>query len=229
MTDYILQCTDLHKVYSAGRRSVEAVRGVDASVPRGEFVAVVGPSGCGKTTLLYLLGALARPSQGEVLIAGQPTGKLGDRRLTLLRQRHVGFVFQRFNLIPALSARANIELPLRIRGDGHAGRDEVLALMERIGILEVASRRPSQLSQGEEQRVAIARAVVHRPDVLMADEPTGNLDSENARRVMELLRDLNEAGQSVVLVTHDMDAARYASRIIRMTDGRIVESGASTR
>ena len=224
MPQYVLEATSLSKTYRRGRRSVDAVKDVDLSISRGEFAAVVGPSGCGKSTLLYLLGGLTRPTDGEVLMAGRLTAALSDRELALLRQRHVGFVFQRFNLMPALSARANVELPLRIRGDGRASRREVSALLERVGLAEMAGRRPSELSQGEEQRVAIARAIVHNPDILFADEPTGNLDSENARLVLELMRELNDAGQTVVLVTHDAEAARYASRTIRMKDARIVSA-----
>ena len=222
MTQCVIEATSLSKTYRNGRRSVEAVKDVDLAIGSGEFVAIVGPSGCGKSTLLYLMGGLTRPTGGQVRIAGQVTADLSDRALALMRQRHVGFVFQRFNLMPALSARANVELPLRISGDGRAGRREVTALLERVGLAEMAGRRPSELSQGEEQRVAIARAVVHNPAILLADEPTGNLDSENARTVLELMGELNDAGQTVVLVTHDAEAARCASRTIRMKDARIV-------
>jgi len=216
----ILETRGLTKVYRADGVATPALRGVDFAVGRGEFVSIMGPSGCGKSTLLYLMGLLATPTDGTVILAGTDTGGLSDGERTRLRRAHIGFVFQRFNLLPTLSAEGNVALPLRLRrmavGDGP--REMLLA----VGLEEKRRRRPNQLSVGEQQRVAIARALVTQPAVLLADEPTGNLDSEASQRVMDLVSRLHaEIGQTVVLISHNEQVAARADRLIRMRDGRL--------
>jgi len=183
---------------------------------------VMGPSGCGKSTLLYLLGLLATPTEGTVVLAGTDTGAISDGRRTLLRRRHVGFVFQRFNLLAALSAEENVALALRIRHE--AVQSRACEMLAAVGLEEKRRRRPGELSVGEQQRVAIARALVTRPDVLLADEPTGNLDSEASERVLDLIgRFHRDAGQTIVLITHNEKVAERAERLLRMRDGRIAD------
>ncbi len=216
----ILEARGLEKVYRADGVPTPALRGVDLAVRAGEYVSVMGPSGCGKSTLLYLLGLLATPTEGTVRVAGTDTSEAGEAGRTRLRRRHVGFVFQRFNLIPTLSAEDNVALALRLRGRpvGEDGR----AMLAAVGLEGKARRKPHQLSVGEQQRVAIARALVTRPTVLLADEPTGNLDSEASGRVLDLIGRLHaETGQAVVLITHNETVAARAERTVRMRDGRI--------
>jgi putative ABC transport system ATP-binding protein len=217
----ILQAQGLTKVYRNDGVETPAVRGVDLEIGRGEFVAIMGPSGCGKSTLLYLLGLLATPTEGAVTLAGTPTGGLSEAGRTRLRRRHGGFVFQRFNLMPTLSAEDNVALALRIRrlADGGKARDMLAA----VGLQDKRRRPPGHLSVGEQQRVAIARALVTRPTLLLADEPTGNLDSEASERVLDLVcRMHREREQTVVLITHNEQVAARAGRTLRMRDGRIV-------
>ena len=218
--DAILEASGLTKVYRTGAAPTAALRGVDLAVRRGEFVSVMGPSGCGKSTLLYLLGLLATPTDGTVVLDGTDTGAISDGRRTRLRRRHIGFVFQRFNLLAALSAEDNVALALRLRHVAvHSRAREMLAA---VGLEEKRRRRPGELSVGEQQRVAIARALVTRPDVLLADEPTGNLDSGASERVLDLIgRFHRDAGQTVVLITHNEKVAERAERLVRMRDGRI--------
>jgi len=213
----------LTMVFRSGRMEVVALRSVDLRVEPGEFVAVMGPSGCGKSTLLHLLGGLAQPTAGEIFIDGVDIAKLSDSDRTAVRRRKVGFIFQRFNLLPNISARANIDLARQIHGNGHVGLysdDELLAL---LGIKEKMGVRPTELSGGEQQRVAIARAVINHPSILLADEPTGNLDSRNSLLVLTLLQDLNRRlNQTIVMITHDHEAASMASRVIEMRDGQVL-------
>ena len=219
----IIETQSLVKVYRADGVETPALRGVDLAVERGEFVSIMGPSGCGKSTLLYLLGLLATPTEGTVRIDGQDAGTLGDGGRTRLRRRHIGYVFQRFNLLPTLSAEENVGLPMRLRGErpGSAPRD----MLRAVGLEEKRRRRPNQLSVGEQQRVAIARALATRPTVLLADEPTGNLDSEASDRVMDLVGRLHRGtGQAIVLITHNRQVADRADRLIRMHDGRLVDA-----
>ena len=217
----IIETVDLKKSYFKGREDVPVLKGINLTVDEGEFIAVVGPSGSGKSTLLYLLGALSRPTAGRVIIQGEDITSLSERELTQIRRQKIGFVFQRFNLLPALSAYGNLEILLNISRDGRVGRKEIKELLARVGLGEKLKFKPRELSMGEEQRLAIARAVLRRPAITLADEPTGNLDWDNARIVLELFRDLNKAGQTIVLVTHNPQAASYASRILRLTDGRL--------
>ena len=218
-----LRARGLTKVFGDGPTAVRALRGVDAAVADGEFVAIMGPSGSGKSTLLHILGALDRPSGGSAEIRGRRYDDLDDRSLTRLRGEVFGFVFQFFNLLPTLTAAENVLLPALVAGESpgeHAARvDELLAL---VGLSERAGHMPSQMSGGEQQRVAIARALLRRPDVLLADEPTGNLDSASGVIVLQLLRRLVDDGQTVVMVTHDAAAAALADRVVFLRDGAIV-------
>jgi putative ABC transport system ATP-binding protein len=219
----IIEIRDLRKVYQVGKVGVPALRGVDLDVKRGEFISIVGPSGSGKSTLFHIIGGLTPPTSGQVRVADQDLAKLTDAGRTQLRKHTVGFVFQKFNLLPNLTARDNIAVA-RYIGAGKdapdAGFEDILRL---LGIDKRLDHKPSELSGGEQQRIALARAVVNRPAILLADEPTGNLDTENSTAVLELLRDLNERlGQTVLMITHNPEAAAYGHRIVNMRDGRIV-------
>jgi putative ABC transport system ATP-binding protein len=219
----IVETKKVYKTYGMNGVAVEAVRGVDLKVNAGEFVAIVGPSGSGKSSLLHMLGAMDRPTSGEVLFDGHDLAKMGDGRRTDLRAKHIGFVFQTFNLLPTLNAFENIEIAMRLAGMGRKERkartDE---LLQRVGLGQRARHQPRYLSGGERQRVAIARALANRPQLLLADEPTGNLDSKTGIDILELLRSIcTDNGQTVVLVTHDFRAASYADRVLVLRDGQI--------
>ena len=217
----VLETIDVHRTYSRGGQSVEAVRGVTLSLTAGEHVALVGPSGCGKSTLLHLCGAMDRPTRGDVILEGQRLASLDDDALTKLRRRRVGFVFQFFNLLPTLTVSQNIGLPLSLEGRPDAEVDErTVTVADRVGLTSRLDHYPQQLLGGEAQRAAIARAVIHAPALLIADEPTGNLDSENGARVLELLMELNTQSNTVLLLaTHDDDVAARAGRVLHMRDG----------
>jgi putative ABC transport system ATP-binding protein len=212
------------KTYTLGGHAVHAVRDVDLTIAAGESAAIVGPSGSGKTTLLQLLGALDRPTEGEVLFEGRDIARLGDGELGKLRLRTFGFVFQQFNLIPTLTAAQNVEIALAPSGlEAEARRQRVGSLLDSVGLSARASHVPSKLSGGEQQRVAIARALANEPHVLLADEPTGNLDSATGAEIIELLLSLSVEGRrTVVVVTHDVDIAKRAARVVRMHDGRLL-------
>jgi putative ABC transport system ATP-binding protein len=221
----IVQVKGLTKVYHMGGVDVQALRGVDLSARAGEFLAILGPSGSGKSTLFHIIGGLTPPSSGEVLIAGKNLSRMTDGDRTALRRTTVGFVFQRFNLLPTLTAQENIEIARHIAGN-HNSNDQVFDDLIRIlGIAHRLHHKPYALFGGEQQRVAIARAIVNRPAILLADEPTGNLDTENSRAVLDTLKHLNEqTGQTILMITHNPEAAAYcAHRIVKMRDGRIVE------
>ena len=210
------------RLFGEGEAEVHALRGVTLDVPAGQFTAVMGPSGSGKSTLMHLLAGLDRPSDGTVHIGGEDIGAMSDAQLTKLRRRHVGFVFQAFNLLPVLSAEENVTLPLMIAGT-KPDREELDRLLERVGLADRRSHRPSELSGGQQQRVAIARSLVTKPTVLFADEPTGNLDSTTGGEILALLRDsVDTLGQTTVMVTHDAHAAAIADRVLFLADGRIV-------
>jgi putative ABC transport system ATP-binding protein len=215
----------LRKVFGTGETRVEALRGIDLQVGRGEFVAVMGPSGSGKSTLLHLVGGLDKPTEGRVLLGGQDLAAMDDDALTLLRRRRIGFVFQFFNLLPVLTAEENVALPLLIDGlrQGEATRRAGEAL-ELVGLAGRRSHRPRALSGGEQQRVAVARALVTAPVLILADEPTGNLDSSSGDQVLGLLRSLvDDGGQTILMVTHDPRGAAMADRLVMLRDGRVAE------
>jgi putative ABC transport system ATP-binding protein len=219
----VVTATHLTRRYGEGEAAVDALRGVDLAVRPGELVAVMGPSGSGKSTLMHLLAALDKPTSGDVTIAGEHVANLSDRDVTLLRRKHIGFVFQFFNLLPMLTAEENIVLPLSIAGEKPepAFLDD---LLDRVGLKNRRSHRPAELSGGQQQRVAIARALVSQPTVIFADEPTGNLDSTTGTEILEVLRSSAEQlHQTIVMVTHDSHAATIADRVMFLADGRIVE------
>jgi len=220
----IILTEDLKKVYRVGKVRVPALRGVNLLVEEGEFLAVVGPSGCGKSTLLHILGGLTGPTSGKVLVDGNDFCCMNDGDRTRFRRHKIGFVFQRFNLLPTLSARDNIALAQEIQGNGfNPHRFQQVADM--LGIGNKLGQRPYALSGGEQQRVAIARAVICEPKILLADEPTGNLDTENSQTVLNMLRTLNRSfRQTILMITHDLEAAAVADRVIRMRDGRVVSA-----
>jgi putative ABC transport system ATP-binding protein len=224
-----IEAEGLRKSYRLGRTWVHALRGVDLRIARGEFVAVMGPSGCGKSTLLHALGGLLTPTSGRVLVEGKDLSSQSDSARTALRGRRIGFVFQRFNLFPTLSVDGNLRLAQRISLGVRAAREGARTrrdLLELLGLATKLRHRPTELSGGEQQRVAIARAIVHEPAILLADEPTGNLDSESSANVLAMLRRVHEElGQTVVLITHDVDVADSAGRIVLMKDGRILDAG----
>jgi putative ABC transport system ATP-binding protein len=220
----ILAAENLTKIYGNGAAAVRALDGVNLRVAPGEFVAIMGPSGCGKSTLLHLLGGLDRPTAGRVLLDGVNLATLDDDRLTLLRRRKVGFVFQFFNLIPALTALENVALPLVLDGQTKDVGARASAGLERVGLGDRLEARPDQLSGGEQQRVALARALVTEPAIILADEPTGNLDSRSADEMLQLLRRAGDDwGRTIVMVTHDARMAAYADRIVFMKDGTVVD------
>ncbi|MGH7662612.1 MAG: ABC transporter ATP-binding protein [Vulcanimicrobiaceae bacterium] len=220
-----VRARDVRKVYRSTSGDAVALDGISLELARGEMVALVGPSGCGKTTLLNLIGCVDLPTSGEIVIDGKSTGHLDDDSLTALRRDHIGTVFQFFNLLPALTVEQNVSLPLVLQ---HVAPKEIARrthdALGTVGLADRATAFPAELSGGQQQRVAIARAVIHRPTIVLADEPTGNLDSSNGAIVLELLRRLASAGQSVLMATHNLDAAAYCDRTLPMQDGKWVYS-----
>lgn len=219
----MIEVRDLRKTYRTGAVEVHALRGVDLDVVAGEFVALMGPSGSGKSTLLHLLGCLDRPSEGSYRLDGIPVASLGDTELSRLRNKRIGFVFQAFNLIAQHTVLENVELPLVYGGVGRdLRRERSLVLLRRVGLGDRVQHRPTELSGGEVQRVAIARALAGEPLLLLADEPTGNLDSQTGHGIMALFAELHRAGTTILMVTHNRDVAGHADRIIEMGDGKII-------
>jgi putative ABC transport system ATP-binding protein len=225
MTRPVLDVHEVSKVYGEGEATVHALDRVSVAVERGDFVAIMGASGSGKSTLMHILGCLDVPSGGRYLLDGVDVGRLSDRQLAIVRNRLIGFVFQAFNLIPRTTAAANVELPLAYAGVRSAvRRKRAIRALELVGLADRADHQPNQLSGGQQQRVAIARALVTEPALVLADEPTGNLDSHATDDVLSILEDLNAAGRTIVLITHEPDVGARANRLIRLCDGRI-ESG----
>ncbi|WP_456369508.1 ABC transporter ATP-binding protein [Geoglobus sp.] len=215
---------NVSKVYRTKYYEVRALDRINLEVEKGEFLAVMGPSGSGKSTMLNLIGCLDKPTEGEIYINGVAVSGLSDNELTDLRRETIGFIFQQFNLIPTLSAEENIELPMIFRGIPAADRKrKAEKLLRLVGLEDVADRKPFEMSGGQQQRVAIARALANDPEILLCDEPTGNLDSKTGRQIMEILRKLNEEGVTIILVTHDESLRSYADRVVRLRDGRIVD------
>lgn len=224
----LVRARDVRRDYPLEGEAVHALRGVSLEIEKGEYLAIVGPSGCGKSSLLNLLGAIDAPTSGTVEIEGRNVGALGDREVTEFRLRHIGFVFQRFYLLPILTARENVELPMAEAGVSKAERRQRSAeLLRYVDLGERVRHRPAQLSGGEQQRVAIARALANRPSLLLADEPTGELDAKTGQEIISLFARLNADGTTVVVVTHDESLARAARRIVHMRDGEIVKDEVS--
>ncbi len=224
----IIAITDVRKVYDQGENAVHALDGVDLVVRAGEYVAIMGPSGSGKSTLMHIIGCLDVPTSGEYRLDGMPVSTMSGRQLARVRNEKIGFVFQSFNLLPRASIQRNVELPMLYGGVGRGERRQrALGALERVGLAHRAKALPAQLSGGQRQRVAVARALVNSPSILLADEPTGNLDTRTGHEILELFGELNAQGHTVILVTHDPTVAGRARRVIRIVDGRIAED--STR
>ena len=218
----MIEMGGIRKVYSMGRVEVEALRGVDLRIAANEYVAIVGPSGSGKSTLMNILGCLDTPSSGEYVLSGETVGGLDRNRLAEIRNRHIGFVFQNFNLLPYATALENVELPLLFAGVPTAKRrDRAAAMLERVGLADRIEHRPTELSGGQMQRVAIARALVNHPSILLADEPTGALDTHTSMEIMDLFERLHDEGNTIILVTHEHDIAARAHRVVSIRDGQI--------
>ncbi|OGM76429.1 macrolide ABC transporter ATP-binding protein [Candidatus Woesebacteria bacterium RIFOXYA1_FULL_43_9] len=230
MSSSIVKLQSVKKKYLLGEELVEALAGVSLEIKKGEFAAIIGPSGSGKSTLMHIIGLLDTPTEGKVFLDDRDISTLNENERAGLRNKHIGFVFQSFNLLPKTTAVDNVELPLIYSGIGQRERIRLAkeALIS-VGLKDRLGHFPSQLSGGQQQRVAIARALVNKPDIIMADEPTGNLDSKSGREIMDLLKSLSREGKTVILVTHDMDVAKNARRIIKIIDGKIVSDGVSSR
>jgi putative ABC transport system ATP-binding protein len=227
MTEPVIEARGVEKVFGEGGAAVRALRGVDLQVEEGEFLALVGPSGSGKTTLLNLLGALDLPTAGSLRVLGRDVAGLGRRERAALRLRSIGFVFQAYNLVPVLSAAENVEFVLELQGAGEERRRRAGEVLEELGLAELARRRPGELSGGQQQRVAVARAVASRPRLVLADEPTANLDGESAEVLMHLMRDLRDRhGMTFVFSTHDPRVVRHAVRVVTLVDGRVARDEA---
>jgi putative ABC transport system ATP-binding protein len=219
----ILKAEDLEKVYRVGKVDVPALRGISLTVQEGEFLAVMGPSGCGKSTMLHLMGGLLTPTNGRILIDGEDLTAASDAKRTDIRRRKIGFVFQRFNLFPTLTAEGNLRLAERIHGNGADDPDRRREILRMLRLEDKMHHKPLELSGGEQQRVALARAVVNRPAIVLADEPTGNLDTENSALVLKMFSELNDRfNQTIIMITHNPEAAAACQRIIQMRDGHIV-------
>ena len=211
---------NVRKVYQLGETEVEALRGSDVNIEEGEFVAVMGPSGSGKSTLMNMIGALDIPTSGEVNIGGEEIGEMTEDELALLRSRKIGFVFQEFNLINSMNAWQNVALPMLFRGKNKKERKQrAMKLLEDVGLGDRTEHRPSELSGGQRQRVSIARSLANDPEIILADEPTGNLDTDTGAKIMDFLTDLNDRGKTIIMVTHDPNDAEYADRTIQIIDG----------
>lgn len=224
MSDWVIDAENLTKVYKMGEVEVQALRGVSLKIANGEIVAIVGPSGSGKSTLMNIIGCLDRPTSGEYILDGERVSKLKDDELATIRNRKVGFIFQSFNLLPRATALANVELPMRYSGQSRGRKERAQAALESVGLADRIRHRPNELSGGQQQRVAIARALVNNPSIILADEPTGNLDSKSGMEIMDLLLNLNkQSGTTLILVTHAPDVAAQTQRTIHIRDGVVAE------
>jgi putative ABC transport system ATP-binding protein len=220
----MIRMRKIRKVYSTGRVDVEALRGIDLDIPRNEYVAIVGPSGSGKSTLMNILGCLDTPTSGEYVLSGETVGGLDRNRLAEIRNRHIGFVFQNFNLLAYASALENVELPLLFAGvSARERRERAAEMLERVELQDRMDHKPTELSGGQMQRVAIARALVNRPAIILADEPTGNLDSGSGKGIVGLFGELHANGQTIVMITHDSAVAKLARRVVQVRDGQVTE------
>jgi putative ABC transport system ATP-binding protein len=224
--DWVIEARDIKKIYRMGEFDVEALRGVSFKIRRGEVVSIMGPSGSGKSTMMNTLGCLDRPTAGEYILDGESVGEMNDDQLASVRNRKVGFVFQSFNLLSRLTAVGNVELPLRYAGRSEGRRERAMEALKSVGLEDRMKHRPFELSGGQQQRVAVARAIVNDPAIIMADEPTGNLDSKVGKEIMNLLLNLNkERGTTLIIVTHDPNIAEQTQRVIRLRDGLLESSG----
>jgi putative ABC transport system ATP-binding protein len=226
----LIELTDVRKTYRTGSLEVAALRGISITIEEGEYVAVMGPSGSGKSTLMHIIGCLDVPSDGSYRLAGEDVGAMAESQLADVRNRRVGFVFQQFNLLASMTALRNVELPLTYRSVGKAKRRErAMAALERVGLADRIGHRPGELSGGEQQRVAVARAIVTEPDVLLADEPTGNLDSASTAAILSLLDELHGSDRTIVVITHESDVARRSKRTVRLLDGLVSDDTVTDR
>jgi putative ABC transport system ATP-binding protein len=220
---HLIEATGIHKKFSIGLSSIHVLKGIDSYIEKGEFVAIMGPSGSGKSTLLYILGCLDRPTSGTYLLEGKDVFQASDRELSRLRADQIGFVFQTFNLLPHLSLLENVGLPFLYSSlDDKEAKDRIMSAIQRVSLLDRLTHRPTELSGGEMQRVAIARALAVEPDLILADEPTGNLDSQTSLEILKLFQGLNEGGSTIVMVTHDREVASYAQRVLILKDGKFI-------
>ncbi len=220
----VVRLEDVWKVYGKGEAAVTALKGIDLTIHRGEYVAIMGPSGSGKSTLMHIMGLLDTPTKGKVYVGGRDVSWLGEDERALLRRNYIGFVFQTYNLIPTLTAMENVELPMIFAGVPERERKRrARELLEKVGLGDRVNHLPSQLSGGQQQRVAIARALANDPDLILADEPTGNLDSKTGERILDMFDELHDEGRTLVIVTHDEEVAKRAERIVRIRDGKIEE------
>ena len=225
MAEHVIEVTDLAKIYKMGEIEVKALAGVSFTIDRGEIISIMGPSGSGKSTLMNLLGCLDHPTRGSYLLDGEQVSDLRDDQLAMIRNRKVGFVFQNFNLLPRATALANVELPLRYAGITRGRTDKAKSALEAVGLAERVYHKPTELSGGQQQRVAIARALVNDPAIIMADEPTGNLDSRSGKEIMELILRLNkDLGRTVIIVTHDPGVAAQTGHVLRLRDGLLEDA-----
>lgn len=224
MTDLVIETHNLKKIYKMGEVEVRALDGIDIQIERGSIISIMGPSGSGKSTLMNLLGCLDRPTEGEYILDGVNVANMKDDQLADVRNRKVGFVFQSFNLLPRQTSMANVELPLRYAGETKDRRAKAAQALQSVGLADRMTHKPTELSGGQQQRVAIARALVNNPAIIMADEPTGNLDSKSGREIMELILNLNKTQKTtIIIVTHDLAIAEQTQRIIRLRDGKVVD------